>query len=289
MESSMRKKDEEMNSLLQSERSREAAVNQEKKDWGDLRLDLENKLAEAQDLKQKYAAGAWTACGVAQEAQKAIRPDAEIQRENDELREALRRQELVTREVRREASESLQEMKVLSQQSAATYDTQLELERTIEQLEVEVREWRNRYAAVQDAAQGGMRASIHGMPLDYDAAKYIRDKGLVQQNGTVKDIHVTKFQMSIDELLQTARKDTPEKAVESMKRVVGQRPSDYGRLGRVHSARRRCHATTSEAEGEGLIHCERPHHGVQELRRRGRDISRVTARRRRVQPCRRHH
>jgi hypothetical protein len=190
----------------------------EKKEWSDLRLDLENKLAEAQDLNQSMR-DELDRMRTDQEQQASAHSESAVQQENDELRESLRQQEQVTEEVRREAQEFLQEMRALSQQSAATYDKQLELERTIEELEREVREWRNRYARSK-TQHGGMRASTHGMPLEYDAGKHVRDKGFIDDGGAIKDVHVTKFQISIDELLQTARTEAPEKVVDSMKRVV---------------------------------------------------------------------
>lgn len=218
MEDSMKKKEDEMNVALDSERSRATATNLEKKEWGDLRLDLENKLAEAQDLN-KSMKSELERMRAEQEHQTSVKSDSAVQRENDELRESLRQQEQVTEDVRREAQEFLQEMRVLSQQSAATYDKQLELEKTIEELEREVRDWRNRYARSK-TQQGGMRASMHGVPLEYDAGKHIREKGFMEDNGAIKDVHVTKFQISIDELLRTARNETPDKVVDSMKRVV---------------------------------------------------------------------
>ena len=50
MEDDLKRKDDELNSALESERARETAANAEKSAWDDLRLSLENKLAEAQDL-----------------------------------------------------------------------------------------------------------------------------------------------------------------------------------------------------------------------------------------------
>lgn len=218
MEDEMRKKEEEMNNILDSERSRATATNLEKQEWTDLRLDLENKVAEAESLNASMKQEL-NRLRAEQNTQSSRRIDDDVQRENDELRQSLREQERVTEEVRREAQEFLQEMRSLSMQSAATYDRQLELEKTIDDMEREVRDWRNRYA--RSKTQQGGRASIQGIAMDYDAARYIRDKGFIDNNnGVIKDIHVTKFQISIDDLLQVARRDIPEKVVESMKRVV---------------------------------------------------------------------
>ena len=108
---------------------------------------------------------------------------------------------------------------MLSQQHGTSYGRHAELENTIEQLEHEVRDWRNRYARTKTQLRD-MRASSIGLTIEEDAAKYLREKGFTEDNGLVKDVHVTKFQIAIDELLTKARRDDPEKVIDAMKSVV---------------------------------------------------------------------
>ncbi|KAF4975248.1 hypothetical protein FZEAL_7955 [Fusarium zealandicum] len=237
MEDTMKKKEDEMNSALDQERSRATANSLEKQEWGNLRLDLENKLAEAQSLndsmkdelqrvRDDHEAETQRLRGqvtAAQEASRNVEPavasDSELQRENEELRHSLHEQEHVTEEVRKEAAEFLSEMRMLSQQSGSTWERQVELEKTVERLEQEVHEWRNRYARTKTQLRH-MRASSVGLGMEHDAAKHIREKGFVDDHGMVKDVHVTKFQIAVDELLQRARTDDPEKVIDAMKSVV---------------------------------------------------------------------
>ncbi|EFQ27836.1 uncharacterized protein GLRG_02980 [Colletotrichum graminicola M1.001] len=239
MEDAMKKKDDEMNNILDGERSRSTAANSEKKELADLRLSLENKLAEAQDLnasmKQELdrmrddhanesrqlreQLDELRQSGAAAANMNSGNADRELQMENEQLRAALREQQQVTEEARREAREFLREMKILSQQSGSTWQKQEELEKTIEQLEAEVREWRNRYARTKTQLRN-MRASSFGLTVEQDAAKYVREKGFAHEGGAVKDVHVTKFQIAIDELLQRARTEDPDKVIDAMKQVV---------------------------------------------------------------------
>lgn len=238
MEDAMKKKEEEMNTALDQERSRATATTLEKQEWSDIRLNLENKLAEAQNLNDSMKQELQRVrddheaetqrlrdeVAAAQSAQptRTIEPgtaDSELQRENEELRHELREQQHVTEEVRREAQEFLQEMRILSQQSGSTYERQAELEKTIERLEQEVHEWRNRYARAKTQLRH-MRSSSVGLGMEHDAAKHIREKGFVDEHGLIKDVHVTKFQIAVDELLQRARADDPEKVIDAMKSVV---------------------------------------------------------------------
>src|SRR5688572_7353754 len=50
MEDQMKKKEDQMSSMLNEERSKATATDSEKKEWEDLRMSLENKVAEAQNL-----------------------------------------------------------------------------------------------------------------------------------------------------------------------------------------------------------------------------------------------
>ncbi|KAJ9151900.1 Protein SPA2 [Pleurostoma richardsiae] len=238
MEDLMKKKDDEMNNILDGERSRATAVNLEKKEWGDIRLDLENKLAEAQNLndalRQELDRIRDDHAGETRQLREQMEDlqasaaagnigrentNLDLERENDDLRLALREQQETTQEVRREAQEFLREMKILSDQSTSAWEKQGELEKKIGQLEEEVRDWRSRYARTKTQLRN-MRASSLGLTIDSDAGKYVREKGFTMDNGLVKDVHVTKFQIAIDELLRRARVDDPEKVIDSMKAVV---------------------------------------------------------------------
>jgi chromosome segregation ATPase len=52
MEDSLKQKDDELNNVLDGERSRASAANMEKKEWSDLKMNLENQLADAQNLNE---------------------------------------------------------------------------------------------------------------------------------------------------------------------------------------------------------------------------------------------
>jgi len=240
MEDAMRKKDDEITSVLDGERNRATAANLEKKEWNDVRENLENQLVEARNLtdslrdemdreRDDHAAETRQLReqmeDLRRSADKSISGrgggggDPNLERENQELRTALREQQQVTDEVRREAEEFLREMRMLSQQSGSAFERQSEMEKTIESLEKEVRDWRNRYARTKTQLRS-MRATSMGLNIDQDAGKAVRERGFTTENGMVKDVHVTKFQISIDELLRRARIEEPEKAIDSMKAVV---------------------------------------------------------------------
>ncbi|ROV99370.1 hypothetical protein VSDG_03991 [Cytospora chrysosperma] len=236
MEDQLKKKDDEMNEVLEGERSRSTAADSEKSEWSNMRLDLENKLAEAQSLndalreqldqlRDEHANETQQLRDEIESVRSSAadaapgKNDAELERENAELRTALDEQRQITMQVRREAQEFLREMKVLSEQSGSSWAKQGELEKTIETLEQEVKDWRNRYARAQTQVRS-MRSSSASLPAEQDAGQYVRDKGFTADTGLVKDVHVTKFQIAIDELLRRARVEDPDRVVDAMKSVV---------------------------------------------------------------------
>ncbi|CAK7206231.1 component of the polarisome [Sporothrix eucalyptigena] len=242
MDRDMKQKKEEMDSMLDAERSRASANNVEKQEWTNARRDLENQLADSANLAEtlQQDMDRMRSDHAAEERQLRAQIDdlrqslaesarnnngsrsggnADLMRENEDLRQQLREQQEVTEEVRGEAERFLSEMRMLSQQSGSAWEKHANLERTIENLEAEVRDWRNRYARSKTQLRN-MRASSMGVPLEEDAGRYVREKGFTTDNGLVKDVHVTKFQIAVDELLRRVRIEEPERAVDSMKAVV---------------------------------------------------------------------
>lgn len=236
MEVDMKRREDEMSAAMDGERSRASAANMQKKEWDDARLALEDKLAEAQTLNTSMKSELDRLREDHNEETEQLRhqlaemqsharapgsemADAELQRENEELRDSLQQQQETTHQVRTDAQEFLREMRMLSEQSSSTYEKQLELEKTVEQLEADVKEWRNRYTRTKTQLRS-MRASSMGLPVDHDLARHVREKGFMNDAGLIKDVHVTKFQVAIDELLQRARKEDPDKVIGAMKSVV---------------------------------------------------------------------
>ncbi|KAL7943150.1 hypothetical protein V8C42DRAFT_114711 [Trichoderma barbatum] len=233
MEEEIKKKEEEMSSLRDNHQSQAAAKDEEKQEWAGVRSELEGKLTEAEklsdSLKQELERMREDHEQETKQLKEQVRQSIsmmsstsmheDLQRENDELRHSLQQQQQVTEEARAEAQEFLREMRQLSQQSGSKYEKQAELEKTIEQLENEVQEWRNRYAKTKTQIRS-LRGSSAGFSVDGDATKVPSENTLLDESGRVRDVHVTKYQMAIDELLQKVRDDHPENVIDAMKAVV---------------------------------------------------------------------
>ena len=234
MEDHLKQKDDELNNVLENERNRSSAANLEKKEWSNHRLKLEGKLADAQNLNESLqsemdhvrssqANSEQDLREQIEELQRSGGPrgmqngNPELEQENEDLRSELLEQQQVTDEVRREAQEFLREMRVLSERTTSSYEREKQLTTMVTKLEEEVKDWRNRYARTKTQLRG-LRASSMG--LNIQEARFNKDNDFTQEDGLIKDVHVTKFQISINELLRTARIEDPARVIDVMKSVI---------------------------------------------------------------------
>lgn len=144
----------------------------------------------------------------------------DLEKRHQSLQEELREQQQVTEEVRRDAANFLKEMRAMSERSNATWEREEKLSRDVNRLEEEVKEWKSRYIKARTQLRH-LRASSGGISnFRQDVGALAKDNEFMQPTGLVKDVHVTKFQMSIDELLRTARSGEPGLVLDQMKVVV---------------------------------------------------------------------
>lgn len=111
-------------------------------------------------------------------------------------------------------------MKALSDQCSASWEKEEVLLARVAQLEKEVEVWKNRYARAKTQRRN-LRVSSVGPPLQLpDVKEYATDGRFVSPDGRVRHVHVTKFQIAIDELLHVARGDDLSSVTEYMKTVI---------------------------------------------------------------------
>lgn len=147
-------------------------------------------------------------------------PQMEDSDDMQALREELANQEKITNQVRQEATEYLYEMRELSRQSDVAMEREEQLATQVSHLEKEIDQWKTRYAKVR-AQNRTLRASTMGLPLQLFDSGIAHDReGMRSGSGIVKDTDVTRFQMAVDELLQSARQPSNEALLESVKSVV---------------------------------------------------------------------
>lgn len=140
-----------------------------------------------------------------------------LDKAHQDLRTQLLRQEKVTSEVRQEATGFLNQMKVLSERSGQSLEREERLVHQVHLLEKELQQWKNRYARSKTQL-GSLRSSSIESTISQPSAA--SDAAFTSQEGLVRDIHITKFQIAIDELLQSARGSEPNAVLAQVKSVV---------------------------------------------------------------------
>ncbi|CAG8078071.1 unnamed protein product [Penicillium nalgiovense] len=237
LEELVRSKDEELAQSSQDADSSGISHN-ERQEWDDLRHELESKVSKAEDLNSSLQLELErvrnehetmernlrsqpndSSRGVDDAGLQARYVDLETQHQN--LQAELQQQKQVTDEVRREAAAFLMEMKTLSAESHSNWEREEQLSNEVHRLEADANEWKHRYAKAK-AQLRHLRTSSGGLADSQpDASLVAKEHELVQADGLVKDIHVTKFQVSVDELLRVARFEESHVVLHQLKIVIG--------------------------------------------------------------------
>ncbi|KAI0995834.1 hypothetical protein K3495_g12347 [Podosphaera aphanis] len=201
----------------------------------DLKKNLEHKLADAQSLNKSLqtelervkAAQANTEKELRNQIQELQNSLTESQKSNrlseieakDQPQDTETNQQLIAEEIRLQAQGFLKEMRMLSELSGSSYEREQQLLSTIKKLEDEVKQWKNRYAKAKTQFRSS-RASAIDVPIIHEVTKRADKSKFTDINGAISSYNVTKFQISIDELLCHARTEEPDKIIESMKTVI---------------------------------------------------------------------
>ena len=143
-----------------------------------------------------------------------------LDQSHQETRADLSRQEEVTSQVRQEAKGLLTEMKALSERGMDSIKREEHLVNQAHQLESEVQEWKDRYTRAKSQARSTHTSSkiISAHPVD--AGSMANNAAFTSQDGVIKDAHVTRFQIAIDELLHSARTSEPQSVLTHVKSVI---------------------------------------------------------------------
>lgn len=142
----------------------------------------------------------------------------EVQRENDDLKQQLKQQQEIIEDVRNQAKVYLDEMRSMAESGGGDFAREERLQTDVSRLEAEVETWRSKYVRARTLMRG-MRASSMAGILNTDVRQHTRDGALYEDSGLVKDVNITRFQISIDELLRVARSDCTA-ALDQVKTVV---------------------------------------------------------------------
>ena len=129
----------------------------------------------------------------------------------------LRQQQTVTNEVKQEAAVFLEEMRALSAHSNQSCEREENLLSQVHKLEDQLKQWKTRYSRAKSQVQT-LRSSSLGLSVQQPDMTQLG--GFIEQDGMVNGLHVTRFQVAVDELLRTARRGEPSSVLAHVKSVV---------------------------------------------------------------------
>ncbi|KAI9883437.1 MAG: 5'-flap endonuclease [Watsoniomyces obsoletus] len=241
LQAQLREREQEYSRLQSSSSARDRTVEVDRQGWSELQKNLEQKLSNAQSLNESLKAELQKLHSTNQDLERDLRnlphqtsqgingtedggpwkgEYERLERRYEKLKHDLQDQQQVTEEVKREASNSLAEMKTLSDRCGQSWEREEALLGRVARLEQEVKQWKNHYARARTQVRT-LRASTIGPAIrPADVAGYANHHRFVSSDGRIKDVHVTKFQIAIDELLRAARVEEPSSVLEHMKAVV---------------------------------------------------------------------
>ncbi|KAL4869288.1 hypothetical protein BDV12DRAFT_86064 [Aspergillus spectabilis] len=237
LEGLLKTKEEEL-SKYKEEQDQSQISNAERQEWDDIRFDLENKIHQAEGLNNSLQHELEKVRAEHEAVERDLQDqmsgtsrqgsgDTELQAQfeslelqHKKLQIELRAQQQVTEEVRREAAGFLTEMRELSEQSHSRLEHEERLASEVHRMEEEIKIWKGRYAKAKTQLRH-LRASSAGISeLRSDVNTVAKNNEFLQDDGLIKDVHVTKFQISIDELLRVARSDDHQHVMQQIKSVV---------------------------------------------------------------------
>jgi hypothetical protein len=232
LESSVNAKNEEIRRLEESTKSSMSS------EWVDVKQDLERRLEDAERLNQSmkeelervHLDQANVERDLRSQLDSAKRSQSgdsawkskhdKLERDYQDLQAKLKEQRQVTEEVKQQASGFLAEMRAMADGGGPNLEREERLQSNVQRLEEEVKEWKARYARAKTQLRN-MRAASLGLSIQRtDATRFAKDDEFMRPDGLVKDVHITKFQIAIDELLHVARAGEPSAVLDYMKGVV---------------------------------------------------------------------
>ena len=232
LEIGIRTKDQELRRLEEETKSSMSS------EWVDVKQDLEKKLEDAEMLNQTIkneldrlhtdqASVERDLRSQLERAKSTKIGDRSLKAKHDKMEQDYRdlqiklsEQRKVTDEVKQQAGGFLAEMRAMADGGGGSLEREEKLQTDVRRLEQEVIEWKGRYVRTKTQLRS-MRASSLGLSIQrVDATKLAKDDSFTRPDGLIKDVHVTKFQIAIDELLHVARAGEPSAVLDYMKAVV---------------------------------------------------------------------
>jgi len=141
----------------------------------------------------------------------------ELEQQHQSLHEQYRRQLQTTEEVSKQFKAYLADIRAMADESNGSVQREEQLHSEVQRLREEAAEWKGRYTRAKTQLKN-VRVSTVG--LNVGSATKLGDQTFYDAEGLIRDVHVTKFQVAIDELLGAARAEEPSAVLDHIQDLV---------------------------------------------------------------------
>ena len=181
-----------------------------------LAAELQEKIDQADRLNQSL-----------RDEVERFRKDAGNGSENQELQQQLQNLQVrydqqlrTTEDVSKQFRSQLADMRAIADEHSSSMQREEQLHTEVQRLKEECAEWKARYAKAKTQMKN-VRLSTIGLNVGgVNGVQALRDQAFYTADGAVGDVLVTKFQLSIDELLGSARGPDTTAVLDHIKDLV---------------------------------------------------------------------
>lgn len=144
----------------------------------------------------------------------------QLYHDHQHLQARYQEQQKLTEEVSRQGELFLSEMRAMAENGGGNLEREEKLQLDVHKLEEELKEWKARYAKIKTQLRNDRTTSASIGISGPDAERLAQDNLFRAQDGLIKDVHVSQFQISINGLLQAARSPDATSVIAPMQDVV---------------------------------------------------------------------
>ncbi|KAK5097592.1 component of the polarisome [Lithohypha guttulata] len=144
----------------------------------------------------------------------------ELEEQHQRLQSKYDQQMKMTDEVSKQFRAHMAEMRAMADEGSDSMQREEQLHGEVQRLKEEVAEWKARYTKVRSQKKDARLSTVGLNNDDVEKSKVLRDQSFYSSDGLVSDVHLTRFQLSINELLNSGHGPDPAAVLNHVKDLV---------------------------------------------------------------------
>lgn len=144
----------------------------------------------------------------------------ELEEQHRQLQSRHEQQMRTTEEVSKQFRAHMVEMRAFADESSGSMQREEQLHLEVQRLKEENAEWKSKYTKARSQMKNLRMSSLGLNVTGSSSVRAIREQTFYSADGAVSDDHLTKFQLSVDGLLNSARGEEPAAVLDHVKELV---------------------------------------------------------------------